>query len=84
MAKTNIRQPALKWFFEKNLSVSDPVIASKFYTPNESWSNSRVWFFQVPKNQIEPNKVKFIYLVCQNMLGEEPFFYSTYIVSTSE
>lgn len=75
MGKTNIRQPALKWFFNKNPSITDPVIASKFYTPNESWSNSRVWFFQIPLNHIEPNKIKYIYLVCQNMLGEEPFFY---------
>lgn len=75
MGKANIRQPALAWFFDKNPSVSDPVIASKFYTPKESWSNSRVWFFQVPLDLIEPNKIKHIHLVCQNQLSGEPFLY---------
>ena len=75
MKKSNIRQPALAWFLDKYSSVSEPVIASKFHTPTESWNNSRVWFFQVPLNVIEPNKIKYIHMVCQNYLSGEPFLY---------
>ena len=75
MAKTNIRQPALAWFTDRYPSVIEPVIASKFYTPNESWSKSRVWFFQIPLDTIEPNKIKYIHLICQNHLSGEPFLY---------
>ncbi len=36
MGKANIRQSALAWFFDKNPSVIDPVITSKFYTSQEN------------------------------------------------
>ena len=75
MKKDNIRQPALAWFIGKYPSVKEPVITSKFYTPEESWSKSRVWFFQVPLDVIEPNKIKYIHMVCQNHLSGEPFLY---------
>ena len=75
MKKSNIRQPALAWFSDKYPSVTEPVIASKSYTPKESWSNSRVWFFQIPLDIIEPNKIKYIHLVCQNHLSGDIFLY---------
>lgn len=75
MAKVTVRQPALEWFFEKYPSITEHVIASKFYSSEKSWSNSRVWFFQVPLSLVEPNKIKHIHLVCQNQLNGEPFLY---------
>jgi hypothetical protein len=75
MPKSNIRQPALAWFSDKYPSGTEPVIASKFFTPKESWSKSRVWFFQIPLDVIEPNKIKYIHMVCQNHLSGEPFIY---------
>jgi hypothetical protein len=75
MAKSNIRQPALAWFRDKYPEVKEPVIASKFFTPLESWSKTRVWFFQIPLDVIEPNKIKYIHMVCQNHLSGEPFLY---------
>lgn len=75
MAKNNIRQPALAWFGDKYPSITEPIIASKFFTPEESWSKSRVWFFQIPLKVIEPNKIKYIHMVCQNHLSGEPFLY---------
>src|SRR5215211_1840031 len=75
MGKANIRQPALTWFTAKYPSVQEPVIASKFYSSTESWNNSRVWFFQIPLNIIEPNTIKHVHLVCQNHLSGEPYLY---------
>lgn len=75
MGKTNIRQPALKWFFAMHPSVQEPVIASKFYKISESWTDSRVWFFQIPLKIIEPNRIKNVHVVCQNNLSGEPFLY---------
>jgi hypothetical protein len=75
MAKANIRKPAITWFEGKYPSVVEPVIASKFYSASESWNNSRVWFFQIPRSIIEPNKIKYIHLVSQNHLNGEPYLY---------
>jgi len=75
MAKTTIRNPALEWFNGKFPSVTEPVVTSKFYTSEKSWSKTRVWFFQVPLNIIEPNKIKYIHFVCENNLSGEPFLY---------
>jgi hypothetical protein len=51
------------------------VYASKFYTPSESWSNSRVWFFQIPLVIIYSSVAKKIHLLCQNHLKGESFIY---------
>lgn len=73
--KTNIRYSALVWFSSKYSSIQEAVFTSKFYQPNESWSNSRVWFFQIPLDVINPNKVKYIHLICENHLAGEPYLY---------
>ncbi len=75
MPKANIRQPAILWFNEKYPEVTEHIITSKFYSSSESWSKSRVWFFQIPQNLIEPTKIKYIHLLCQNHLSGEPFIY---------
>ena len=38
--------PALSWFRSRHSIENGEVYASKFYTPQESWSNSRVGFFR--------------------------------------
>lgn len=75
MPKENVRSAALSWFVTNYPSVRENVFTSKFYTPQESWSNSRVWFFQIPMEVVEPNKVKHIHLICENHLAGEPFIY---------
>lgn len=75
MAKSNIRSSALTWFNSKHPSIEDAVFTSKFFTPQESWSNSRVWFFQIPLKVIDPKTIKHIHLVCENHLNGEPYLY---------
>ena len=75
MGKTNIRHSALMWFQTKYPLIQEAIFTSKFYTPQESWSNSRVWFFQIPLEIINPNKFKYLHLICENHLKGEPYLY---------
>jgi hypothetical protein len=75
MAKQNIRSEAINWFHSKYPVGSEPVITSKFYSPQESWSNSRVWFFQIPTEFIEPKANKYLHFICENHMKGEPFIY---------
>lgn len=70
----NIRIAALTWFKSHYVTTEGEVIfSSKFYTPEESWSNSRVWFFQIPTDNLDPKKYRFIQLLCENHLEGETF-----------
>ena len=71
----NIRREALSWFKSHHSMESGEIYTSKFYTPQESWSNSRVWFFQIPLDIINSNPVKKLHLLCENHLSGEAFIY---------
>jgi hypothetical protein len=75
MDSGNIRTPALTWFNSNYPNETEAVFSSKFYKPAESWSNSRVWFFQIPFDVLNPKKIRFIHLLCQNHLKGDPFLY---------
>src|SRR5262245_15310624 len=75
MEGKNIRKEALTWFRSKHAIASDEIFASKFYTPQESWSNSRVWFFQIPLDLANSNPHKKFHLLCENHLQGEDFIY---------
>lgn len=73
MEKTTIRKEALQWFRSKFQVDNAEIHTSKFYTPQESWSNSRVRFFQIPLESIYSPIAKKILLLCENHLGGESF-----------
>ncbi len=75
MENKTIRKAALDWFRSKFQIGSDEIYTSKFYTPQESWSNSRVWFFQIPVEIIYSPVAKKIHLLCENHLKGEPFIH---------
>lgn len=75
MESKTIRKEALNWFKSKFQIDSDEIYASKFYSPIESWSNTRVWFFQIPLEVVYSPIAKKIHLLCQNHLKGEPFIY---------
>ncbi len=75
MESTNIRKEALNWFKTKYQIDSEEIYTSKFYTPQESWSNSRVWFFRIPLEGINSQPPKKIHLICENHLKGERFVY---------
>ena len=75
MPEVNIRKTALAWFNQKYANISEPILTSKFYTNVESWSKSKVWFFQIPLEFIEPNKIKYLHFLCENHLTGDAFIY---------
>jgi hypothetical protein len=75
MENKNIRKEALNWFNTKYQIESEEIYTSKFYTPQESWSNSRVWFFQIPLEVINSQPPRKIHLLCENHLKGEAFIY---------
>ena len=75
MENKTIRKEAINWFSSKFQLESGEIFTSKFYTPQESWSNTRVWFFQIPIEIVNSNPVKKIHLIFENHLKGEPFIY---------
>jgi len=75
MENKTIRKNALIWFHSNFQNESSEIYTSKIYTPQESWSNSRVWFFQLPLKVIYSKIAKKIHLLCENHLSGEPFIY---------
>lgn len=75
MPKKNIRKRALDWFNAKYQQGQDNIYTSKFYTPDESWSNSRVWFFQIPIEDIYSKNISKLHLLCENHLSGDDFYY---------
>jgi hypothetical protein len=75
METGNIRTTALTWFRSRFPSENEEIFSSKFYTPQESWSKSSVWFFQIPLNILNPKEIRFIHLLCENHLKGESFLY---------
>jgi hypothetical protein len=75
MGKSDIRQDALSWFKSKHPEIDEAILTSKFYSPAESWSKSRVWFFQLPLDMVNPNKFKYLHLICKNHLNGESYLY---------
>ena len=75
MEPGNIRSAALSWFKDNYEPVQEPILTSRFYTPQQSWSNSRVWFFQIPLDNLDPKKNRFLHLLCENHLAGPKFIY---------
>ena len=75
MENKTIRKNAIGWFRSKFQIENGEIYTSKFYTPNESWSNSRVWFFQIPIEIIYSPVAKKIHLICENHMKGESFIY---------
>ena len=75
MSEKNIRSTALNWFDSTYPLVNGPKLSSKFYTREESWSKTKVWFFQVPLEYVEPNKIKYLHFLCENHLQGQEFIY---------
>jgi hypothetical protein len=75
MESGNIRNAALNWFQKQYPEEKTGIITSKFYTPKESWSNSRVWFFQIKSEILDPKNIRFLHLLCENHLQGDPYIY---------
>lgn len=75
MEGKTIRKDALNWFKSKFHNETGEIYTSKYYTDKESWSDSRVWFFQIPLEVVYSKVAKKIHLICKNHLAGEKFIY---------
>ena len=71
----SIRIEARQWLFSNHKNVSGPIYTSKYYTPEQSWPKTRVWWFQIPLKLIDRDSKGFINLVCQVAPNENDFHY---------
>lgn len=63
-------------FLERRLGEipSGHVAVSKYYPPEESWTRSPIWWFDIPLNKLRDQSCHQVHLVCQNNEGEG-FYY---------
>jgi hypothetical protein len=71
----SIRSDALTWLSSNFGKVEGQIYTSKYYTPEESWPKTHVWWLKVPINVIETNQRDFINLICQVAPNKNDFHY---------
>ena len=65
-----IRSDALKWLAAQRIK-GGHVVASKRYTPDESWTKAKAWWIQVPASAIRAGQT--IHIVCETEPGSKAF-----------
>jgi hypothetical protein len=66
---------ARKWFKENFKDDNNKVYTSKYYTPQESWPKTHVWWLQFPLTAIDTNQYDYVNLICQVAPGKNDFHY---------
>jgi hypothetical protein len=64
-----------QWFKENFKDDGNKIYTSKFYTPEESWPKTQVWWLQFPKTAIDASKYDFVNFVCQVTPNKNDFHY---------
>jgi hypothetical protein len=58
------RKSGLEWLRRNGRTTKERVCVSKYYTADESWSHSPVWFFEVPTTFVTEDRFRFVNLLC--------------------
>lgn len=66
---------AREWFLSKYGTSKSKVYTSKYYTPEDSWPKTHVWWLQIPLTAIDRSKYDFVNLVCQAGPNENNYHY---------
>ena len=66
---------ARKWFISHHNGANNKLYTSKYYTPEESWPKTRVWWFQIPPTAIDIKFYEYVNLVCQIAPNKNDFHY---------
>jgi hypothetical protein len=67
----NTRQSGLEWLRKKGRSTSERVVVSKYYTEDESFTHSAVWWFEFLERYAIDEQ--FLNLLCQVAPGSSDF-----------
>lgn len=71
----SIRNKAIQWYEAEYGKPTEPLYTSKLYQPHESWTNTTVWWVEIPINIIQDNTKNLIHLLCQKESGHADFYH---------
>ena len=71
----SIRSKAIQWLKNAHGVGSGIICASKFYNPEESWTNKTAWAFEVDKSVVEKAPLQKVHFLCEKEPGERDFHY---------
>jgi len=71
----SIRSYAIKWLNLNYKNVVGPIYTSKYYTPEESWPKTRVWWLQIPITSIDLKPNEYVNLICEAQPNKNDFHY---------
>ncbi len=66
---------ARQWFLSKYKNDKNKIYTSKFYTPEESWPKTHVWWLQIPTTAIDTQRYEYVNLLCQVGPGKNEYHY---------
>ena len=69
----SIRSTAVQWLKSSHGVDCGIMCTSKFYGPEESWTNKAAWAFEVDKSVVEKSPLQMVYLLCEKAPGIRDF-----------
>jgi hypothetical protein len=60
----SMRSNAIKYLESKIKNIAGPIYTSKYYEPAESWTNSAVWWLEIPEAVLTDTNIP-VNLLCQ-------------------
>jgi hypothetical protein len=71
----SIRADALRWFSSNYGDTKNKIYTSKYYTPEESWPKTHVWWVQISMNAIDSSLFHDVNIICQIAPNKNVFHY---------
>lgn len=70
-----VREEALKWFLINYAASKNKIYTSKYYTPEQSWPKTHVWWLQIPMKAIDTEKYDFVHFILEAAPNKNKFHY---------
>ena len=67
------RSRATAWLKQNYPETTGKIRASKLYAPEESWTKSRVWWFEFAASDVQGDRRGFTNLLCEQSSGDSNF-----------
>lgn len=66
---------ARQWFKSKYPNDKNKFYTSRFYSPDNSWPKTNVWWLQIPLSAIDTDKFNYVNLICQAAIDTDSYHY---------
>jgi hypothetical protein len=60
----NSRRSGLEWLRKKGRTTGERVVVSKYYTADEAWPGTPVWWFEFPASSVTNDRFGFLNMLC--------------------